>query len=147
VTDGLIDVVVVDDSAVFRRGLLAVLALVPWVRVVGIAGSHADAIAVARRTRPTAMLVDLSLPDGNGLGIVSWLGRELPGTASIVISANDEGLWRQLALAAGASAFVAKARVVPELAAVLSTIKARRDGGAPEELEECTDPNADGRTK
>jgi DNA-binding NarL/FixJ family response regulator len=139
--------VVVDDSAVFRRALLASLAALPWVRVVGVAASQTDAIAIMGRARPAAVLVDLSLPDGNGLGLLAWLGRELPGAASVVVTMHDECIWRQMALAAGATAFVTKARVVPELAEVLGSIKARRDGVALEEREECRDSNVGGRTR
>ena len=100
-------VLVVDDDPVFRDLARRVLAAEGFV-VVAEADTVARAIAVAHAVRPDAALVDVGLPDGNGIALAAHLS-ELPWRPRIVLTSTDpdaaspEDLQRS-----GADAFVAK---------------------------------------
>ena len=72
-------VLVVDDHPVVHRGMSALLAGVDWVGRTVIAKSVAEALEQATTQRPDLAVVDIRLPDGNGVEVVRQLGRIVPG--------------------------------------------------------------------
>ena len=100
-------VLVVDDDPVFRglaRRTLAAEGLV----VIGEAGSVAAALAAAHALRPDAVLLDIGLPDGNGVALAREL-TALPWRPRVVlISSDPDAASTDEVLASGAGAFVAK---------------------------------------
>ena len=79
-------VAVVDDSAVVRAGLLAILGLDDAVVVVGEADNGHDAVALVRRTRPDVVLLDVQMPRRDGISAA----RELSDEAAIVMTTFTE---------------------------------------------------------
>ncbi len=101
-------VLLVDDHELIRQGLRRAFERTDDFTVVGEAGSVAEAIAAAKEHKPDVLVVDVRLPDGNGLDVARSL-RERDDNVGIVVLtmyAGDEQLFG--ALEAGASAFVAK---------------------------------------
>jgi DNA-binding NarL/FixJ family response regulator len=99
---------VVDDDPEFRR-LARRLLTASGLAVVGEAGSVAAALADARRMKPSAFLVDVELPDGDGLGLARELVA-LPWRPRVVLTSIDGDITTTgEALNAGALAFVHKA--------------------------------------
>ena len=68
-----ISLLVVDDHPVFRRGLLAILSDAEDIEVVGAVGTGAEAIEAAAELAPDIMLLDLNLPDTNGIDVTKRL--------------------------------------------------------------------------
>ena len=72
-TGDLIRVLLVDDHAVVRAGVKAVLGAAKDVHVVGEAGSGAEALAMAERLKPDVMVMDISLGDMDGMAVTRQL--------------------------------------------------------------------------
>jgi DNA-binding NarL/FixJ family response regulator len=101
-------VLLVDDHELIRQGLRRAFERDGDFEVVGEAGSVADALEVARGSRPDVVVTDVRLPDGDGLEITRKLRETSPTMGIVVLTmyAGDEHLFA--ALQAGASAFVPK---------------------------------------
>ena len=112
-----ITVLLVDDHELIREGLRRALEREADVDVVAEAASVAEGIAMGRKTEPTVAIVDLRLPDGNGLDIVRALRAQSSEMGIVVLTmyAGDNQLFD--ALDAGASAFVPKSAPAEEIVA------------------------------
>ncbi len=84
-----IRVVVVDDHALFRQGVVTGLAVAPDVEVVGEADDVATGISVIRRERPDVVLLDVHLTSGSGAVIIDTLAAELPDVRYLALSVSD----------------------------------------------------------
>ncbi len=123
-----IRVVVVDDQALVRRGFAMVLGHQPDIEVVAEAGTGTEAIEVARAHRPDVMLMDIRMPEMDGLAATAALLDEADWPLRIIILTTfdpDEYVFQ--ALQAGASGFVLKDIPPEELAPAVRTVV---DGGA-----------------
>jgi DNA-binding NarL/FixJ family response regulator len=126
---GCLRLLVVDDHEVVRAGLASTLSQDPGLRVVGSAGSGAEAVELAGRERPDVAIVDMRLPDMPGPLLCRRLRERLPSVSVVVLSSYlSEDAVRE-AIAAGASAYVTKAAGLSELRRVLA--ETVRDGGPP----------------
>ncbi|HEX3825719.1 MAG TPA: response regulator transcription factor [Sporichthyaceae bacterium] len=101
-------VLLVDDHELIRHGLRRAFERDPDFEVVGEASSVAEALAVIRATAPEVVIMDVRLPDGNGLDAVKKLraAGETMGIVILTMYAGDDQLFG--ALEAGASSFVNK---------------------------------------
>jgi len=123
-----IRVVVVDDQALVRGGFAMVLGHEEDIDVVAEAGTGLDAIEVARAHRPDVILMDIRMPDLDGLEATSRILAEADWDVRVLILTTfdpDEYVYR--ALRAGASGFVLKDIAPHELVAAVRTVA---DGGA-----------------
>lgn len=112
-----ITVLLVDDHELIREGLRRALEREADVEVVAEAASVAEGIAMGRKCDPTVSIVDLRLPDGNGLEVVRALREQSADMGIVVLTmyAGDNQLFD--ALDAGASAFVPKSAPAEEIVA------------------------------
>lgn len=101
-------VLVIDDDPEFRK-LASRLLAASGLIVTGEAGSWAEGLAAAARLEPSAALVDVELPDGDGLTLVRELAVLSCHPRIVLTSVNGEITSTDLARRAGAVAFVAKA--------------------------------------
>ena len=101
-------VVLVDDHAVVRDGLAALLALEPDLEIVGCAGDVAAGLGLVRHARPDLILCDLNLPGMSGGQAVQAMYREFPRTAILVLTAHDSLEYVRAAFIGGAIGFVCK---------------------------------------
>jgi DNA-binding NarL/FixJ family response regulator len=101
-------VLLVDDHELIRQGLRHAFERDPEFKVVGEAGSVAEAVRLAADLLPTVVIMDLRLPDGSGLDATRQLRSAMPEVGIVVLTmyAGDDQLFG--ALEAGASAFVPK---------------------------------------
>jgi two-component system nitrate/nitrite response regulator NarL len=100
-------VLVIDDDVTFRELAIQMLEGM-GLSVVGEADTVEAAGAAARNLRPQAALLDIALPDGNGITLAAELAA-LPWAPRIVLTSNDPGAATQaVARSAGAVAFIAK---------------------------------------
>jgi DNA-binding NarL/FixJ family response regulator len=112
-------VLVVDDHPAFRRALSSALAMVDDIEVAGEAGGGLAACAEAARIKPDAIVMDLSMPDLDGIGAMRRIHESSPDVPVVILTAHaDEGVERE-ALDAGASGFLAKGTGLEDLVIVL----------------------------
>lgn len=101
-------ILLVDDHELIRSGLGAVLDLEDDMRVVGTAGSVAEAIAAYDRLQPMVVVADLQLQDGTGLDIVRTIRKKSDTAGLIVLTMHSGDDQIFAAMQAGASGFVGK---------------------------------------
>lgn len=112
-------VLVVDDHPVYRQGIAALLAASGY-DVMAEVGSAAEAVALARRGRPDAVLMDLGLPDGSGIAATARIVGERPDVRVLVVTMFDDDGSVRSALAAGAAGYVVKDAAPSEILAALA---------------------------
>ena len=102
----MITVLLVDDQRAVRGALRMQLELEPDLRVVGEAGSVTQALELAAELQPDIVVMDVELPDRNGIEAIPAL-RAL-GSRTVILTMHDEAAVREQANRAGAAGFVAK---------------------------------------
>jgi DNA-binding NarL/FixJ family response regulator len=98
--------VVIDDHAILRAGLRALLAAARDVELIAEAANVADGIALVKRLKPDVVIIDVSFPVGNGLEAIGALRREC--ARIIVLTVHNTVECLREAMRAGADEFVAK---------------------------------------
>lgn len=101
-------VLVVDDHPLFREGVKALVDRHPGYRVRAEAGTREEALRLAQEVRPEVVLLDLSLPDGGGVGLIRELCQTLPGVTVIVVSMHSKMEFIAESFQAGAAGYVVK---------------------------------------
>jgi two-component system response regulator DevR len=122
-----IEVLIVDDHGIVREGLRTLLDGESGLRVVGEAGSAAAALALARKLRPGVVVLDIRLPDRDGLAIVGEIRDASPATRILLCSGIAEGTLLAEAASAGADGFVAKESPNTE---IVDAVRKVADGAA-----------------
>ncbi|MDT7569956.1 MAG: hypothetical protein QOE05_130 [Actinomycetota bacterium] len=120
----MIRVLIVDDHAVVRSGLRKVLEAEPDIEVVGDAATAAEALARVPATKPDVAVLDVRLPDGNGVSVCRELRSEMPDLACLMLTsfADDEALFD--AIMAGAAGYVLKQIRGNDLVGAVRTVAA-----------------------
>jgi DNA-binding NarL/FixJ family response regulator len=154
-----IRVLIADDEKLMRSGLRAILAAEPDIEVAGEAGDGLEAIASAERLRPDVVLMDVRMPNLDGLAATERLVARAEGVRVVMLTTFDLDEYVYAALRAGASGFVLKdapadqlltaIRVVAEGEALLAPSITRRliaeyarrprAAGRPDQLSELTE--------
>jgi NarL family two-component system response regulator LiaR len=130
----MIRVLLVDDHQVVRQGLRAFLDVQPDMEVVGEVGGGHDAVGAAPELRPDVVLMDLVMPDGDGISALEQLAGAAPGTRVLVLSSFGDDANVAAAMRAGAAGYLLK-DVEPEaLAAAIRDVDAGRTALHPEVL-------------
>ncbi len=119
-----IRVFLLDDHEVVRRGLRQVLAAEADMEVVGEAGSIASATALLPELAPDVAVLDVRLPDGDGVSFCREIRSQHPGIACLMLTAygNDQALLG--AIMAGAAGYVMKQTSASELVGAVRTVAA-----------------------
>jgi len=99
---------IVDDHAIFREGLRALLNMEEDFAVIGEASSGSEALSVVADEPPDVILLDLHLPDGNGAEFCRKLLNVAPTSRVLILSAYDDDQEVSAALISGASGYVLK---------------------------------------
>jgi len=123
-----IRILLADDHPVVRDGLAAMLSTQPDFAVVGEAGTGAEAVELAARLRPDVVLMDLEMPDLDGIEAIRRLrATDLPVIQVVVLTAFDTDERILGALQAGAQGYLLKGAPRVEIFAAIRTVSA---GGA-----------------
>ncbi len=109
-----LSVLVIDDHESVRAGIKAALSRAGHI-CVGEAGSISEARAQIAHTNPQVIVVDLSLPDGNGLEIVQWARSISQRIGIVVLTLNPAQEFLLTVMKSGASSFVEKSAPLAEL--------------------------------
>ncbi|WIJ45153.1 response regulator transcription factor [Curtobacterium citreum] len=117
-----IRVLVVDDQAIVRDGLVTVLSLVPDLQVVGEAADGAEAIAMVAADPPDVVLMDLRMPGTDGPTATASIARSHPGVAVLVLTTYADDASIVGALRAGARGYLTKDAGRAELATAIRAV-------------------------
>jgi len=115
-------VMIVDDHPIVRSGLAAIISDQDDFEMVGEAADGAQAIALFKAQRPTVVLVDLSLPDMDGIDLIATLNRNGASAYFLVLTTRTGGDDINRALRAGAHAYLFKDTASEELLAAIRTV-------------------------
>lgn len=127
---GDIKLVIADDSALVRE-ILEELLKTEYDIVASVADGKA-AVEATRRYRPSAVLLDISMPVLNGLQAAKEIKEAYPQTPLIFVSEHRERAYVESAFEAGAAAYVTKSKMVSELMPAIKEVLAGRDYGRPQ---------------
>lgn len=119
-----IRIVLVDDHALVREGIRALLAVMPQIEVVGEAESATEALELLGRVQADLLLLDIGLKDINGLELTRTLGRQYPDTKVLILSMYDNIEYVRTAIRAGACGYVLKDASSREIVAAIEAIAA-----------------------
>lgn len=117
-----IRVLLADDHDLVRAGIRALLAGVEDIEVVGEAGNGYDALRLARELNPGVVLIDVSMPELNGLDAAARICRLEPKSQVIVLSMHSGESYVMEALKAGASGYLLKNSTVEELCKAIRVV-------------------------
>jgi DNA-binding NarL/FixJ family response regulator len=111
-------ILIIDDHAVVREGIRSALEKLERFHVFQ-AASKSEAIAQITKIAPDGIIVDINLPDGNGLEIVSWVRSISSTIAIVVLTLNEHGDFLLASMKAGASSYIHKSAPLRELLSAL----------------------------
>jgi two-component system, NarL family, response regulator NreC len=117
-----IRVLIVDDHAVVRAGLVMLINAEKDLEAAGEAGSARDAIFEARSAKPDVVLMDVMMPQQGGIEVVPQLLKEHPEAKVLVLSMQDDPRYVREAFEAGASGYVLKEAADAELVAAIRDV-------------------------
>ena len=116
-------IVIVDDHAVVRRGVRALLESQPGWEVIAEATTGREAVELVRRLRPDVIVMDLSLPQLNGLEATRQIAKESPATEVLVLTMHHSEQLARDVLQAGARGYVMKSDADQSLIAAVESLR------------------------
>ena len=118
----MIRIVLADDHNIVRAGLRALLEGLPDVEVVAEAANGRDALAAVAAHRPDVALIDIAMPELNGLEAAARMVKEAPGTRVVILSMHSGESYVAQALKVGVSGYVLKDAFSDELPVLLRSV-------------------------
>jgi pilus assembly protein CpaE len=114
-----IRILIVDDNPETRENIRKLLQFESDVEVVGAARSGVEGLELAGETQPDVILMDINMPDMDGIQATEAIRKKIPFTQIVILSVQNDPKYMQRAMMAGARAFLSKPPTVDEL---ISTI-------------------------
>ncbi len=121
-TGAPIRVLVADDHPVFRDGLAMLLGSVDGIDVVGTAANGAEAVEAAVRLRPGVVVMDVQMPQLNGVEATRRLTTEAPGVGVVVLTMSEDDGTVFAAVRAGARGYLVKGAEQEEIVRAITTV-------------------------
>ena len=115
-------ILVADDHAETRKSLCAVLVAYGYDQIVGQATTGKEAVAEAKRLHPDLVLLDLSMPDLDGLSAAQLIKKTSPEIRVLIFTVHTGNLFRNLAKNMGLDGFVTKGTSTEELVAAIDEV-------------------------
>jgi two-component system, NarL family, invasion response regulator UvrY len=119
-----IRVFIADDHAIVREGLKQILAEQRDITVAGEAETGLDAVRLFRKSRCNVLLLDISLPDRNGIEVLKQIKGDRPELAVLMLSMHREDQYAIRALKAGAAGYLTKQSAPRELVTAIRQVAA-----------------------
>lgn len=113
---------IAEDQRMVRELLSALLVREPDFEVVGEAATGTEALALAAQLRPDVLVLDIGLPDVDGIEVARTVKRSLPGVRLLALSVHGERRFVQQMLEAGADGYVVKAAALEELVQAIRVV-------------------------
>jgi DNA-binding NarL/FixJ family response regulator len=117
---------IVDDSAIVRMRLAEILVTDAHVTVVGQAGTVAAALREIPHLQPECVLLDIQLPDGDGISVLKAVKRMTPTPAVVMFTNYTDEFYRQRCEVAGADFFLDKSKQFDEIPGILRALSQTR---------------------
>jgi DNA-binding NarL/FixJ family response regulator len=117
-----IRVVIAEDHAIFREGLRALLTTLPNVMIVGESDNGRDAVHQALSLHPDLILMDISMPNSNGIEAIRKIRKRVPDTKIITLTMHRNEEYVREALLAGTNGYVLKDASWSELSAAINVV-------------------------
>lgn len=127
---GRVKVLIVDDLPRVREGLRTVLELEEDLEIAGEAADGCEAITLARRLRPDIVLMDLEMPELDGIEATRRIKQHDPAAGIIVLTIHSDSHFMERADAAGADAFIEKGSSIRELIEAIRSVWQKANGWA-----------------
>ena len=121
-----IRVLLVDDHAVMREGLRALLGASAGISVVGGAGDGREALRRAEELKPDVVVMDIAMPELNGIEAAALIHERCPGTRIVILSMHSSSEHIYRAFAAGASGYVLKSSAGAEVIRAVQAVHVGR---------------------
>lgn len=116
------NILIVDDHAIVRQGLRQILMESDSTIFIKEADCGSEAIRQVRAEEWNVVVLDISLPDRNGIDILKQIKKEYPRIPVLMLSMHEEGLYAIRALKAGASGYITKQSAPAELMAAIHQV-------------------------
>jgi two-component system response regulator NreC len=123
---GKIRVLIVDDHTILRAGLRMLLNAHPDLEVVGEASDGNEAVASAQRMQPDVILMDIAMPECNGIEATRQIKRLMPDTRVLVLTMHENEEYLFQVLRAGASGYILKEAADTELVKAIRLVYSGR---------------------
>jgi two-component system response regulator NreC len=117
-----IKVLVADDHQIVREGLRAMLEKEPWIKVVGEAEEGRTTLRLARELAPDVIIMDVSMPDLNGIEATRQIVAEFPTIKVIALSMHNDRRFVLNMIKAGAKGYLLKDSAFKELAKAIKVV-------------------------
>jgi two-component system, NarL family, response regulator NreC len=118
----MVRILVVDDFEIVRRNLCRLLASERDFEVVSQAATGLEAIKEAERYQPDVVLLDISMPELNGLAATPLIKKVAPNSKILIVSNHDNAGFVREALSSGALGFISKSDLGAEIASAVRTV-------------------------
>jgi two-component system, NarL family, response regulator NreC len=115
-------ILIADDHAIVRAGLRTLLTADTTMELVGEATGGYQALDLAQDTRPDILLLDLSMPDLDGISVTREIRRRLPEARVLILTVHEEQALLREALRAGASGYILKQAAEGELLSAIHVL-------------------------
>jgi len=122
----------VDDHALVRQGFRRIIEDDPELEVVGEAGNGLDAVALVKKTDPDVVVMDMAMPEMNGLHATLELVKQRPGTKVLILSMYSDEQYVRNALDAGAKGYILKNAIENDLTRAVKSVAAGEQYLSPE---------------
>lgn len=118
-------ILIADDTQSYRELADVLLSSEPWIEIVGHARTGKEAVAVVREVKPDLVLMDLTMPEMDGLDATRQIKADNNAPHIIIWTNHEEAAYANAAWTAGADGFVLKIQVVPALVSLIETLAAQ----------------------
>jgi two-component system, NarL family, response regulator LiaR len=115
-------IAIADDEGLVRVGLRSILAQEPTFEVVGEASTGTEALRLCRVLKPDVVLMDVQMPEMDGLAATREIKKELPATSVLVLTAHDNGEYLLEAIGAGAAGYLLKETALQRVAGAVRRV-------------------------
>jgi DNA-binding NarL/FixJ family response regulator len=116
-------VVIVDDHPLIRRGLERLINSGERFHVAGEAGTAAESLEVLRDVRPAVVILDITLPDKDGIELTKEIVAKFPQTNVLIFSMHDDSDHATRAFHAGATGYMVKSDAVEKIETALEEVR------------------------
>lgn len=130
--NGPIKLLIVDDHPIVRRGLRMCLGQQPDIQILGEAGDGREALQLAHQLKPEVILMDIDMPQMNGLAVTDLLRREMPEVKVLILSMYSNTDYVMRIIQCGARGFVLKESAPEEVVQAIQAVHAGASHFSPE---------------
>jgi|SRR5215213_2190009 len=142
-----IRVLIADDHALVRGGIRALVERIDDMVVVGEAGKGSEALDLIKQLKPNLVLLDITMPEGNGFEVLGQVTKKYPEIRVIVLTVHEAGEYAIRALREGAAGYLPKSAAPTELEEAIQTVVGGESYVSPETSKKWVLEHGKGVTK